>query len=152
DVVVLDLEAQLAADPAIGADALDLTVGLVAKDAVLVDEARRHQRARRAGLHALAAGDAGRAAHRVVEIEHDLLAMTASGHADNVIDLHFAAGAYAQIAVDAGVELHRHCRMAAVGRRRQAARKAARADIDRIGPLPKSRLRVMRCGALGLVA
>src|SRR5205807_8715202 len=129
--------APLAAGPAIGAEAVALAVGLVATDASLADEARRHQRARRAGLHALAAGDAGRAAHRVVEIEHDLLAMTASGHADNVIDLHFAAGAYAQIAVDAGVELHRHRGMAAVGRRRQAARKAARADIDRVRPLPQ---------------
>src|SRR5438045_8667233 len=152
DVVVLDLEGQLAADPAIRADALDLAVGLVAKDAVLVDKARRHQGARRAGLHAFAASDTGRAAHRFVEIEHDLLAVTAPGHADDVIDLHLAAGAHAQIAVDAGVELHRHRWMAAVGRWRQAARETARANLDRIGPLPEPRLRVMCRGALGLVA
>src|SRR5205085_3291373 len=152
DVVVPDLVGQLAADAAIGTDALDLAVGLVAKDAVLVDQARRHQGARRAGLHAFAAGDASRAAHRVVEIEHDLLAVTAPGHADNVIDLDLAAGAYAQIAVDAGVELHRHRRMAAVGRWRQAARETARADLDRVRPLPEPRLRVMCRGALGLVA
>src|SRR5437764_1762801 len=152
DVVVPDLVGQLAADAAIGTDALDLAIGLVAKDPVLVDKARRHQGARRAGLHAFAASDTGRAAHRVVEIEHDLLAVTAPGHADDVIDLHLAAGAHAQIAVDAGIELHRHRRMAAVGRRRQAARETARANLDRIGPLPEPRLRVMCRGALGLVA
>ena len=152
DVVVPDLVGQLASDAAIGTDALDLAIGLVAKDPVLVDKARRHQGARRASLHAFAASDTGRAAHRVVEIEHDLLAVTAPGHADNVIDLDLAAGAHAQIAVDAGVELYRHRRMAAVGRRRQAARETARANLDRIGPLPEPRLRVMCRGALGLVA
>src|SRR3954454_9631084 len=99
DVVVLDLIHQLAADAAIGADALDLPVRRVAIGAVLVDPARRHQRPGRAGLHAFAASDAGRAAHRVVEIEHDLFAVAAPGHADNVVYLDLVTGPHAQIAV-----------------------------------------------------
>ena len=74
DAVVLDVIDQLAADAAIRADALDLALRRVRVNAVLVDEARRHQGAGRAGLHALAARDAGRLPHRVVEIEHDLFA------------------------------------------------------------------------------
>ena len=73
ELVVLDLVGELAADAAIRADAVDLAVGLAGEDVVLVDQRRRHQRAGRAGLHAFAAGDAGRGAHRVVEVEHDLL-------------------------------------------------------------------------------
>src|SRR5205823_1933813 len=99
-----------------------------------------------------AAGDAGRAAHRVVEIEYDLLAVGAPGRADDVVDLHFAAGEDAQIAVDAGIELHCLLRMAAVGRRLGAPWKPAIADIERIGPLPQPRIRVMRRGALRLTA
>ena len=116
DAVVLDLVGQLAADAAIGADAVDLAVGSVGVDAVGVDQGRRHQRAGRAGLDALAAGDAGAVAHRVVEIEDDLFVVAAGRHADHVVDLDLAAGAHAEIALDAGVELHRHRRMAAVGR------------------------------------
>ena len=152
DAVVLHLEDQLAADPAIGAHALDLAVGGVGVDAVVVDEARRHQRAGRAGLDALAAGDAGRVAHRIVEIEDDLFVVAAPGHADHVVDLDLAAGAHAEIALDAGIELHRHRRMAAVGRRRRAPREAAVADLELVGPLPQPRTRVVRRRAVRLVA
>ena len=48
--------------------------------------------------------------------------MAAAGHADHVVDLHLAAGADAQIALDAGVEIDRHRRMAAVGRGLRASR------------------------------
>ncbi len=47
--------------------------------------------------------------------------IAARRHADHVVDLDLAAGADAEIALDAGVELHRHRRMAAVGRRRAHA-------------------------------
>ncbi len=120
-LVVLDLVGELAADAAIGADAVHLAVGEFGAHVLVVDQRRRHQRAGRAGLHAFAAGDAGRVAHRVVEVEHDLLAVAAAGHADDVVDLHFAAGAHAEIALDAGVEIDRHGRMAAVGRGRVRA-------------------------------
>src|SRR5262249_17107259 len=46
-----------------------------------------------------------RLAHGVVEVEHDLFAVAAAGHADHVVDLHLAAGADAEIALDAGVRL-----------------------------------------------
>ncbi len=42
--------------------------------------------------------------------------MATAGHADHVVDLHLTAGAHAEIALDAGVEIDRHRRMAAVGR------------------------------------
>jgi hypothetical protein len=58
DLVVLDLIGELAADAAIRADAVDRTVGLAEIDVILVDHCGRHQRAGRAGLHALAAGHA----------------------------------------------------------------------------------------------
>src|SRR5579872_676927 len=152
NAVVADLEGELAADAAIGADAFDLSVRRVGEDAVLVDEARRHQRAGRAGLHALAAGDAGRGAHRVVEIEHDLFVMAARRHADHIVDLDLAAGADTEVALDAGVELHRHRRVAAVRGRLGALREAAVGDLDLVGPEPEARLRVVRGGAHRLVA
>src|SRR6185312_7785140 len=96
--------------------------------------------------------DAGALAHRIVEIEHDLLAMAAAGHADDVVDLHFAAGANAESALDAGVEIDRHRRVAAVRLWLRARREAAVIDPDLIGPAPEARIRIMRRGALRLVA
>ena len=119
---------------------------------MVVDERRRHQRAGRAGLHAFAAGDAGRVPHRIVEVEHDLLGVAAAGHADDVVDLHLAAGADAQIALDAGVEIDRHRGVAAVGRRGIAALgKPARGEPLAVDDLPQMRLRIGRDVALGLV-
>ena len=141
-LVVLDLVSELAADAAIRADAVDLAVGIFGADVLLVDERRRHQRAGRAGLHAFAAGDASGVSHRVVEVEDDLFVMTAARHADHVIDLHFAAGADAEIAVDAGIEIDRHRHMAAVGRRLLLALgKAAGLDAHLVGPAPEFRNR-----------
>src|SRR3712207_8556565 len=70
DAVVLDLVRELAADAAVRTDAVDLALGRVrgVEHARLVDEALLHQRPGRAGLDALAAGDAGGAAHLVVEV------------------------------------------------------------------------------------
>ena len=47
-------------------------------------------------------------------VEHDLGAVPAECHADDVVGLHLAAGADAQVAVDAGVEVHGDGRMRAV--------------------------------------
>src|ERR1700716_276239 len=93
ELVVLDVVGELAADAAIGADAVDRAVGLAGIDVFLVHHGGRHQRPGRAGLHAFAAGDAGRDTHRIVEVEHDLLGVPAARHADDVVDLHLAAGA-----------------------------------------------------------
>ena len=151
NTVLADLIGQLTADPAIGTDAVDLPVGGVGIDAVGIDQGRRHQRAGRAGLHAFAAGDAGAVAHRVVEIEDDLFMVATRRHTDHVVDLDFAAGADAEIALDAGVELHRHRRMAAVGRRRRVAREAAVRDAERVGPLPEPGSGIVRRRPRGLV-
>ena len=86
-------------------------------------------------------------AHRVVEVEHDLLVMAAAGHADDVVDLHLAAGADAEIALDAGVEIDRHRHVAAVWRRHfdgLALGEAAGLDLLPLGDLPELAVRVVR--------
>src|ERR1044072_7358726 len=138
DLVVLDLIGELAADAAIGADAVDFAVGLAGKEIVLVHHRRRHQRAGRAGLHALTARNARAVPHRVVEVEHDLFVVAAPRHADHVVDLHLAAGADAQVAPDTGAELNRHRDMAAVWRGLLRARgQTARHDAHAIRPDPE---------------
>src|SRR3974390_3471141 len=151
EFIVLDMVSELAADAAIRADRVHLAVGEFSAHVVLVDQARRHQRAGGAGLHAFAASDAGRGAHRVVEVEHNLLAVAAAGHADDVVDLHFATGADAEIALDASVKVDCHGRMAAVARRDVALAEAAGGDTHAVGPGPELRLRIVRGLALGLI-
>ncbi len=92
---------------------------MVAAVAVLavVELGRLHQRAGGAGLHAFAAGDAGGGAHRVGHVEDDLGVVAAARHADHVVDLHLAAGADAEVAVDAGVEVDAHGDVAGVEER-----------------------------------
>jgi len=60
DVVILDLIGHLAADAAIGTQRVDFPVRIGDADLMLVEHHRRHQCAGRTGLHAFAAGDAGR--------------------------------------------------------------------------------------------
>src|SRR5262249_36940935 len=129
ELVILDVVRELAPHAAIRAYAVHLPVRELGAHICLVEQRRRHQRAGWADLHAFAAGDAGRLPHRVVETEHDLFAIAAAGHADDVVDLHFAASAHAEIALDAGVEIDRHRRVAAVGDGRGMARKSARHDV-----------------------
>ena len=143
-LAVLQVVGDLAADAAIGADALDFLVGKSGAHTRGVEQIGRHQGAGRAGLHALAAGDAGAGAHRVVHVEHDLRTMAARGHADHVVDLDFAAGPDAEVAVDTGVQMDRHRRMADIGRRRRARRQAALFQIDPVGPLPEAALGIAR--------
>ena len=76
---MLDVIGELAANSAIGAHAVDFEVRELRAHVGGIDEARRHQRAGRAGLHSFAAGDAGRFPHRVVEIE-----CRSRGHADHM--------------------------------------------------------------------
>src|SRR5262249_21555336 len=114
-LVILDVVGELAPDAAVGAYAVDLAIRELRAHVRRVDQGRRHQRAGRAGLHALTADDAGGGAHRIVKVEHDLLGVPAASHADDVVDLHLAAGAHTEIAMDAGIEIDRHCWMAAVG-------------------------------------
>ena len=76
-----------------------------------IDDGLRHQRAGRAGLHALPASDASGEAHRIVEIEDWLRVDAAKRHADHVVDLNLATRPNTQPAIDAGVEIDRHGRM-----------------------------------------
>src|SRR5262249_23200490 len=65
--------------------------------------------------------------------------------------LDFAAGAYAQVALDAGVEVDRHGRVAAVGRRPAVLREAGYRDAHAVGPRPEFRRGIVGGRALGLV-
>src|SRR6185369_13197406 len=105
DRVVLHVVGELAADTTVRTHRIDLLVG-----DYLVGVFRGSERARRARLHAFAAGDARRFAHRVVEIEDDLGARPAEGVADDIVHLLFAARTHAARALDARVEAHRHRR------------------------------------------
>ena len=143
DLLVLDVVGHLAADAAIGAKRIDLAVGPDGARLLLVEEGRGHQGAGRAGLHALPASDAGRFPHRVVEVEHDLGARVAVGHADHIVDLHLAAAAHAEPALDAGVEIDAHGGMARIGSPAFGRREAARRDAGLVRPAPQLRARVM---------
>ena len=92
-LIVADAIGELTADAAIRTDAVDGAVLIADAFVLLVDDARGHQRAGRASLHAFAACHARRTAHRVVEVEHDLFREPAARHADHVVRLHLAAGA-----------------------------------------------------------
>ena len=97
----------LAADAAIGADRVDDLVEILDR-AVLgafVHQGFFIERAGRAGLNAFAAGYAGRMAHRVVQIEYRSSMRATHAHADHIVDLHFAAGANAQAAGNAGIKI-----------------------------------------------
>ena len=142
-LLVLDLIGDLAADAAIRAQRVDLAVGIGDAGLVLIEHHRGHQRAGRAGLHAFAAGHAGRFPHRIVEVEHDLGAVIAIGHADDVVDLHLAAGAHAEAALDAGVEIDAHGRMAGVALPALGGREAAFGHPDLFRPVPEFRIRIV---------
>ena len=150
-LAVLQIVGDLAADAAIGADALDPVVRKFGAHAGRVQQVGRHQGAGRAGLHALAAGDAGAGAHRIVHVEHDLRAVAALGHADHIVHLDFAAGPNAQGAVYAGVQMHRHRRVAYVRRRGRARRQAAFLQAGPVGPLPEAAFGIVRLRLCRLV-
>ena len=149
--VVLDVVGELAADPAIRAQAVDHALGRFRLRTVCGDDARRQQRAGRAGLDALAAADAGAVSHRVVEIEDDLGACAAMGHTDDVVDLDLTAGPDAERARDAGIEIDRHCRVAAIGGGRALGLEPALGDADALGPAPQLRARIVGRRTGGLI-
>jgi hypothetical protein len=71
---------------------------------------------------------------------------TAPGIADHVVDLHFAAGAHAARALDAGVQVDRHGGVAQIGRGLLAAQgfqRRAQADAHARGPF--AQLAVLAC-------
>ena len=130
DLVVLDVIRELAADAAIRAQRRDGAVGR--------REIRFLRRSERAGgtrLHAFAARDARRLAHRVVQVEDDLRVRAAQRETDHVVDLFLAARAHAARALDAGVEVDRHRRMRNVRRRLRARREPRTANAQRLLPV-----------------
>ena len=151
DFFILHREGQLAADPAIGAYRINLPVGCDGQHLVGIKQRFWHQRAGRTGLHALAAADTGRSAHLVIEIKDDFRLGTAAGKADHVIDLHLAAGANAQIALDTGIHVDGNGRVAAVRLGGLFCRKTRRLHTLRLGIVPKFGVRIMRGGARRLV-
>ena len=118
DLVVLHLERNLTAHTTEGADAFDLTVVIRRVTYLrLIHHRGRHKRPRRAGLHAFAAGHTGRCTHRIVDIKNRIGIMPTPGHANHIVDLHLAAGADAEVALDASIKVHTHCHMAVVQQR-----------------------------------
>ena len=129
DLVLGDVIGEQAADAAERAHAVHLLLYGLQPHAPC-----RHQRAGGAGLHALAAGDAGRFAHRVVEVEHRHRLIAAVGIADDVVHLDFAAGAHAARALDAGVEVYRDRRVRNIGLRLLSRREPGLADAQALRP------------------
>src|SRR5882672_9850139 len=72
----------------------------------LVQQRLLVQRSGRTRLDAFAASHARREPHRVVDVEYGHRVAAAEPHADDVVDLHLAARAYARAARDARVEIH----------------------------------------------
>src|SRR5205823_4138580 len=70
------------------------------------DEPAVGQRAGRARHHALAARDAGRVAHRVVEVEGDAGAVALAHAPDDLVVADLVAAADAAVTEDAGVVVH----------------------------------------------
>ncbi len=148
DAVVFHGDRGLTADAAERAQRVDDLVELLhgALRRRLVHQRLLVQRAGRARLDALAARDARREAHRVVDVEHRHGVAAAQPHADDVVDLHFAARAHARAACDAGVEIHgdRGVRDVELGLLVLAVEfrgiAVAAGDAHRRGPLPERRL------------
>src|SRR4029079_127449 len=115
NLVVLDLIADLTPHAAIGAHRVDFSIDLPAPMlGDRIDDGFRHQGPRWARLDALPASDASREPHGIVEIKDRLRADIAESHTNHIVDLNLSTGANAEPAVDAGVEVDRHCRMGKV--------------------------------------
>src|SRR6185503_21033920 len=97
----VDVVGERAADAAVRADAVHLRqLGARAerqRDRLVRD------RPGRAGGDALSAGDAGRVAHRVVEIEGDAGRVALARTPDHLVRLDVVAGPHAAVAHDAGL-------------------------------------------------
>src|ERR1700722_517391 len=150
-LLVLDLIGDLTAHATVRAQRVDLLVRIGDASLVLIEHHRGHQRAGRTGLDAFAAGDTSGFSHRVVEVEYDLGTVIAVRHADDVVHLHLAAGAHAQPALDAGVKIDPHGRMAGVAVPTLSRGKAAFRHLDLFRPMPEFRIRIVRCLACRLI-
>src|ERR1700722_512696 len=120
--VAVHVVGQRAAHPAVRADRVDRVELALRPDRYVADRLVG-QRAGRAGGDALAAGHAGRAAHRVAQVERDVRAEALAAAPDDIVALDVVAGADAAVAQDAGVVVDRDDRAgqahAAAGAARQ---------------------------------
>ena len=130
DAVVLDMILELTAHAAVWTERFDGLIGHGHRHF-----ARRHQSPGRAGLHALAAADAGGGTHGIVHVEHDLGVLAAEGEADHVVDLLVAAGAQAARALDAGVEIDGDTGVREIGGDTGPRREARLADVQARRPI-----------------
>ena len=123
--LVVDVERQRAAHAAVRADRLGLAQLGARADRHLVDRLVR-QRPGRASSDALAARDAGRLAHRVVEVEGDARLVALAHAADDLVVAHLVAAADAAIAQDTGGVIHHDAQRGRVFlmRRGKSLRKA----------------------------
>jgi len=69
--------------------------------------------------------------------------VAAIGHADHVVDLNLAAGAHAQAALDAGIEIDAHRRMAGIALPALGCRETAFGHLDLLGPVPEFRIGIV---------
>src|SRR5262249_12012749 len=151
-LVVLDVISELTTHAAIRTHAVHFAIGIFRADILVVDQCGRHERAGRAGLYAFAAGNTRGLTHRIIEIENDFLVVAAPCHTNDVVDLHFAAGTDAEIALDAGIQVDRHSRVAAVsGGHFLTFREAGDVDAHLVRPIPKLGSRIVRGRTLGLI-
>ena len=130
--VPVDVVGDRAADAAVGADAVD-GVELGARPDRHVVDRLVGEGAGGAGGHALPAGDAGRRAHRVVQVEGDPGGVALAAAADHVVALQVVAGPHAAVAEDAGVVVDRDDRVGHVGAPAGPARQLAGGDAVPVG-------------------
>ena len=115
NAIPFDLEADLTAHPAEGADAFDFMIKIFAvADLVFIGDGGRQECSCRAGLHAFTAGHTAAFTHGVCHIKGWIGIMTPARHADNVIDLNLAASAHAEAALNTGIEIDGHGDMAVI--------------------------------------
>ena len=151
DFVLVNLVGDLATHTTIRTDAFNFCRGNIAIDAFAVDHRGLNQGACRTGLYAFATSNAGTVTHRVIKIKHNLRVNSPIGHADDIIDLNFPTCAYTQITVNACVQINTHRRVASVGFRAAAFGNSPHLWLQLVGPLPKSRFRIMGRFSGGLI-
>ena len=148
--LAVDVVGQRTADPAVRADAVDGVQLLARPDRDAADRLVG-QRPGRAGLHALAAGDARAGAHRVVEVERDPGRVALAGAADDVVALDVVAGPDAAVAQDAGVVVDVDDGVGRVGAPARAARQLGGlpGDAEAVGEIEQQV--VAGLGVLGVL-
>src|SRR5579862_141137 len=151
DLLVLYLVCDLAADAAVGAQRIDFAIRIYDASLIRIKVRRGHQRSRRTRLHALPACHTGGAAHRIIEVKHHLRSVRAIRHADDIVHLNFTTRANAQVALDTGVEIDAHGRMARVRRPALGRREATSLHLHEVRLTPEVRGRIVRGCALRLV-